>query len=164
MNIWRITTLCSGVVALLLLTSCATAPLKAIRTPPPEGTDGEGWNKMHLRAAADLSCPIESLSTKTLSDQSLEDGRRQSFEISGCGTSEMFFMQKVKYGMWSFVSDQDLRQKTKFSLGDKCPGWTVEFIDHATRGVRACDEKLIYVLTSSGWVVNTVAGSDGMTK
>jgi hypothetical protein len=117
MNIWRTATFCSG-VALFLLTSCSTAPLKAIRTPPPEGTDGEGWNKMHLRAASDLNCPIESLTTKTLSDQSEEYVRKQSFEISGCGTSVMFFMHKVKYGTWSFVSADDFRACMRIALQD----------------------------------------------
>jgi hypothetical protein len=47
---------------------------------------------MHEIAAADLACPIESLTTKELSSRDGGSYLSESFEISGCGKTEILLM------------------------------------------------------------------------
>jgi hypothetical protein len=121
-----------------------------------------GWNTLHELAASELNCPIGQLTAKTLESKANLSPKKWSFELTGCGGTEIVALVDA-YDMWIY-SDMDLRKKLKFTFGDRCPTWAVEFIDSATRGVTACDEKLVYVITPSGWVANTAAKGDGNAK
>jgi hypothetical protein len=112
---------------------------------------------MHEIAAEDLACPLEGLATKELSSRDGGSLLSQSFEISGCGKTEMLLIQErtgvqSQYSMpWTIYSDKQLRSSLQFTLREKCPTWTVEFIDDMTRGVSACGDKSAYALGLNGW-------------
>ena len=157
MNISR-TALRASLPCVLLLAACGTSPLAPIQAPKPFNVDTEGWNVMHEKASVDLACPIEKLHTRKLNETSATYGVIDSFEISGCGATEISCIRSLSSGLataWSVYSDEDLRKKVRFSFGNRCPDLSVEFIDHGTRGVTACEQKIVYVMTSSGWIANT---------
>lgn len=112
---------------------------------------------MHEVAALDLACSIGGLTTKELSSRDSGTYTSQSFEISGCGKTEIFLIQQYAVGpndRWMIFSDKQIRTSLEFTLGKECSTWTVEFIDDLTRGVTACGQKTVYVLGSNGWTAN----------
>ncbi|HSC86353.1 MAG TPA: hypothetical protein VLC09_03755 [Polyangiaceae bacterium] len=152
---------CTGLL-LGCLTACGGKALPAIKAPKPSEAPTDAWNQIHQKAAEDLACPIEQLQTRPLSSHDDASAWKASFEIQGCDNVEIYSLVSAKSGPWVIYSDKDLRSKLKFSFAESCPTWTVEFIDDATRGVTACEQKLVYVMTASGWVANTATSSDGM--
>lgn len=150
--------------ALLVIAACGTSPLPEIKTPMPESFPGDAWNKMHLNAANDMQCPVGKLQTKQIESREEPAFTRTAFEVTGCDKTSIFVATVGGLGGWVLVSDWDMRKKVAFSHGDKCPDWTVEYIDAGTRGVTACDQKLVYVFSNSGWVANTVTDKDGKTE
>lgn len=150
--------------ALLLITSCGFPALPEINTPKPKGFPGDAWNKMHKMAASDMRCDIGTLQAKRID---LKDGPNlttTSFEITGCDKTAIVVVEVSSSESWEIISDWDLRKKLAFSYGDTCPGWTVEYIDAGTRGVTACDQKLVYISSPSGWVANTITSEKGNTE
>jgi len=150
-------------IALLFLTYGCSTPLPEIKAPQPDAVPTDAWNKIHTRASEELACPIERLNTRTLSSREDASGAKHSFEITGCRGTDIFFLSGST-SAWAFVSDMDLRKKLQFSYGDRCPTRSIQFIDDTTRGVEACDQKTIYVLTPSGWVANTTTDALGKTR
>jgi hypothetical protein len=136
-----------------VITSCG--PNAAIRSPKPEQSSTEGWNVLHEKAAVDMACSIDQLTTREVLTTEHNKGHKQSFEISGCGKKGIYFMYSV-YSQYVLTSDIDLRKKLAFSTGKNCPDLAVEFIDHSTRGVTSCGQKIVYLYTHSGWAANTV--------
>lgn len=150
----------AATAGLLLGLGACTTTLSSIKTAKPAAVDTEGWNAMHLHAQADLACAVAQLSAKKLGETAVKDGQDDSFEIKGCGGTEILTIRSVARmgGMttaWALYSDMDLRKKVRFSFAEKCPDTTIEFVDTKTRGVTACGHKIIYVLSPSGWVANT---------
>jgi hypothetical protein len=148
---------CAWTALVLGAIACAAAPLAGIRAPKPSGTATEAWNRIHLQAVEDLNCRLEELSTKTLVAGDEERGTKQSFQITGCGETEVFFVWSRATGGWAFFSDMDLRRQLKFAYGNACPNLSVEFIDSTSRGVHACDQNIIFVRSGNGgWISNLV--------
>ncbi|MBI2391031.1 MAG: hypothetical protein HYV09_15675 [Deltaproteobacteria bacterium] len=153
-----------GAAGALLISCAGTSPLPEIKTPLPAGASADAWNRIHQSASEQLQCPIAQLNTKLLASSADEVFTKRSFEISGCDGTVVYFLADRVDGAFLAYSDWDLRQKLKFSYGEKCPDWSIEFIDGSTRGVTACGQKLVYVHTTSGWVANTVTDSSGKTE
>jgi hypothetical protein len=150
-------------MGLLVLTFGCAVPLAEIKSPQPESAPTDAWNQIHLTASEDLGCPVEQLSTRTLSSREESSGGKHSFEVTGCGGTDIFFLAGGT-SAWLLFSDMDLRRKLKFSYADRCQNWSVQFIDDTTRGVDACGPKLIYVLSMSGWVANTAIDASGKVQ
>lgn len=132
---------------------CATSP-EIVGARPP-ALHHKAWKGIHSSGAGILRCTVPEL-TATILD-TVDNGMywTHAVEIAGCGGTVIFVVTTTKMGAWAYTPDDDLRDKVKFMFGGSCPTATIEYIDPQTRGVTACDKKMIYVSSSSGWVVNS---------
>ena len=134
---------------------CA-APLAAIKAQKPEESNVSAWNRMHEKMSEDLVCPVGELTTKELSHRRTASFLSWSFEISGCGNTAIALIQESTgprhrfSDAWQLFSDKSLRDSVRFAVGEKCPTWSVAFIDDTTRGVTACGDKTVYSLGLNG--------------
>jgi hypothetical protein len=116
------------------------------------------------RAVVDMGCPAESIQVKPISEVSDDNVTEAAIEISGCGGTQIASVSYYGSFAWSTATDWPLRKKLKFTYADRCPDWTVEYVDKSTRGVTACGDKLVYVLTPSGWLADTVSEAGDKPK